>query len=43
MMYGKKKPMYAKEADKKKKKAMSNPHKDSGTWSCSTKGIRSYK
>ena len=43
MMYGNKKPMYANEANKKKKKAMSNPNKDSGTGSCSSKGIRSYK
>ena len=43
MMYGKKKPMYANEANKKKKKAMSNPNKNSGTGSCSSKGIRSYK
>jgi len=43
MMYGKDKPMYKKEKNKKKKKSMSNPNKDSGTMSCSSKGIRSYK
>ena len=43
MMYGNNKPMYANETNKKKKKAMSNPNKDSGTGSCSSKGIRSYK
>ena len=43
MMYGKDKPMYKKEKNMKKKKAMSNPNKDSGTGSCSSKGIRNYK
>jgi hypothetical protein len=43
MMYGEKKPMYANETNKKKKKAMSNPNKDSGTMSCTSKGIRGYK
>jgi len=43
MMYGKDKPMYKKEKNKKKKKAMSNPNMDSGTGSCTSKGIRSYK
>ena len=42
MMYGNK-PAYKSETNKKKKKAMSNPNKDSGTMSCSSKGIRSYK
>lgn len=43
MMYGKNKPMYKKEQNKQKKKAMSNPNKDSGTMSCTSKGIRNYK
>jgi hypothetical protein len=43
MMYGKQGPAYKKETNKKKKKAMSNPNKDSGTMSCSSKGIRTYK
>lgn len=43
MMYGKDKPMYKKEKNMKKKKAMSNPNKDSGTMSCTSKAIRSYK
>ena len=41
MMYNNK-PAYNNEANKKKKKAMSNPNKDSGTMSCSSKGIRKY-
>ena len=43
MMYGKDKPMYKKEKNKAKKKAMTNPNKDSGTGTCSSNGIRSYK
>ena len=34
---------YKKEKNMKKKKAMTNPNKDSGTGSCTSKGIRSYK
>jgi hypothetical protein len=41
-MYNKE-PGYKKEKNMKKKKAMSNPNKDSGTGSCTSKGIRSYK
>ena len=41
MMYNNN-PGYNNEKNKKKKKAMSNPNKDSGTGSCSTKGIRNY-
>ena len=37
------KPGYKDEKNKKKKKAMSNPNKDSGTMSCTSKAIRSYK
>lgn len=43
MMYGKNGPAYKKEPNKKKAKAMSNPNRDSGTMSCTSKGIRSYK
>jgi len=43
MMYGKDKPMYKNEKNKAKKKAMTNPNKDSGTGSCTSKGIRGYK
>ena len=43
MMYGKQGPAYKQETNKKKKKAMSNPNKDSGTMSCTSKAIRSYK
>ena len=42
MMYNKE-AGYKKEQNKNKKKVMSNPNKDSGTMSCSSKGIRSYK
>ena len=42
MMYGKQGPAYKQEKNPKKKKAMSNPNKDSGTMSCSSKGIRNY-
>jgi len=42
MMYNNK-PGYKMEKNMKKKKAMSNPNKDGGTGSCSSKGIRSYK
>ena len=42
MMYGKQGPAYKQEKNTKKKKAMSNPNKDSGTMSCSSKGIRKY-
>ena len=42
MMYNSK-PAYKTEKNTKKKQAMSNPNKDSGTMSCSSKGIRSYK
>ena len=42
MMYNNN-PAYKTEANKKKKKAMSNPNKDSGTMSCTSKAIRSYK
>lgn len=42
MMYGKQGPAYMQEKNKAKKKAMSNPNKDSGTMSCSSKGIRKY-
>ena len=43
MMYNKE-AGYKKEKNmKKKKKAMTNPNKDSGTGSCTSKGIRSYK
>jgi hypothetical protein len=43
MMYGKQGPAYKQETNKKKKKAMSNPNKDSGTMSCTSKAIRDYK
>ena len=42
MMYNKE-AGYKKEKNKAKKQAMSNPNKTSGTGSCSSKGIRSYK
>ena len=42
MMYGGSKPAYKSETNKKKKQAMSNPSKDSGTGSCTSKGIRNY-
>ena len=42
MMYNKE-AGYKKEKNSKKKKAMTNPNKDSGTGSCSSRGIRSYK
>ena len=41
MMYNNK-PGYASEKNKKKKKAMANPNKDSGTMSCTSKAIRNY-
>ena len=41
MMYNNN-PAYNTEKNKKKKKAMSNPSKDSGTGSCTSKGIRNY-
>lgn len=41
MMYNNK-PAYKNEKNMKKKKAMSNPNKASGTGSCSSKGIRKY-
>ena len=40
--YGDKKG-YKMEKNPSKKKAMKNPSKDSGTMSCTSKGIRSYK
>ena len=43
MMYGKQGPAYKQEKNSKKKKYMSNPNKDSGTMSCTSKAIRSYK
>jgi len=43
MMYGKQGPAYKTEKKPAKKKAMSNPNKDSGTMSCTSKGIRGYK
>ena len=41
MMYNKN-PAYKTEKNMKKKKAMTNPNKASGTGSCSSKGIRKY-
>ena len=41
MMYNNN-PAYKTEKNKKKKKVMANPHKDSGTASCTSKGIRKY-
>ena len=42
MMYGKDKPMYKKEKKKQTRNYMSNPTKDSGTGSCTSKSIRNY-